>query len=98
LFPPNPTVALSATTATPGQSVSITDAAGATTYWWLSTLNVLQGASGGVPVQRESQSQSLTRRAGRSLPCPMRRLCQRPTAMGSSPRRLYQGASPFRPR
>ena len=47
LFPPNPTVALSATTATPGQSVSISDAAGATTYWWLSTLNVLQGALGG---------------------------------------------------
>jgi hypothetical protein len=46
-FPPNPTVALSATTATPGQSVSIADAAGATTYWWLSTLNVLQGALGG---------------------------------------------------
>ena len=46
-FPPNPTVALSATTATPGQSVSISDAAGATTYWWLSTLNVLQGALGG---------------------------------------------------
>ncbi len=46
-FPPNPTVALSATTATPGQSVSITDALGATTYWWLSTLNVLQGALGG---------------------------------------------------
>ena len=47
LFPPNPTVALSATTATPGQSVSISDAAGASTYWWLSTLNVLQGALGG---------------------------------------------------
>ena len=47
LFPPNPTVALSATTATPGQSVSITDATGASTYWWLSTLNVLQGALGG---------------------------------------------------
>ena len=47
LFPPNPTVALSATTATPGQSVSISDAVGATTYWWLSTLNVLQGALGG---------------------------------------------------
>ncbi len=47
LFPPNPTVALSATTATPGQSVSISDAVGATTYWWLATLNVLQGALGG---------------------------------------------------
>ena len=47
LFPPNPTLALSATTATPGQSVSVSDAAGASTYWWLSTLNVLQGALGG---------------------------------------------------
>jgi hypothetical protein len=47
LFPPNPTVALSVTTATPGQSVSINDAVGASTYWWLSTLNVLQGALGG---------------------------------------------------
>ena len=46
-FPPNPTVALSTTTATPGQSVSVADAAGASTYWWLSTLNVLQGALGG---------------------------------------------------
>ena len=27
--------------------MSISDAAGATTYWWLSTLNVLQGALGG---------------------------------------------------
>ena len=47
LFPPNPTVALSATTASPGQSVSVSDATGASTYWWLATLNVLQGALGG---------------------------------------------------
>jgi hypothetical protein len=47
LFPPNPTVALSAPTASPGQTVSISDAAGASTYWWLATLNVLQGALGG---------------------------------------------------
>jgi hypothetical protein len=46
-FPSNPTVALSATTASPGQNVSLSDAAGATTYWWLATLNVLQSALGG---------------------------------------------------
>jgi hypothetical protein len=51
-FPPNPTVALSASTADPGQTVSVSDAAGASTYWWLATLNVLQsslGSSGGAP-------------------------------------------------
>lgn len=52
LFPPNPTLALSATTADPNQTVSVSDAAGATTYWWLATLDVLQsslGSSGGAP-------------------------------------------------
>lgn len=52
VFPPNPTLALSASTADPGQTVSVSDAAGATTYWWLATLNVLQsslGSSGGSP-------------------------------------------------
>jgi Bacterial Ig domain len=46
LFPPNPTLALSASTADPGQTVSVSDAAGATTYWWLATLDVLQSALG----------------------------------------------------
>jgi Bacterial Ig domain len=46
VFPPNPTLALSATTADPNQSVSVSDAASATTYWWLATLNVLQSSLG----------------------------------------------------
>jgi hypothetical protein len=44
LFPPNPTLALSTTSASPGQVVSVSDASGATAYWWLATLNVLQAA------------------------------------------------------
>jgi hypothetical protein len=50
VFPPNPTLALSASIADPNQTVSMSDAAGATTYWWLATLDVLQsslGSSGG---------------------------------------------------
>ncbi len=46
-LPPNPTLALSASTAVPNQTVSISDAAGATTYWWLPTLAALQAALGG---------------------------------------------------
>jgi Bacterial Ig domain len=46
LFPPNPTVTLSTSTATPNQTVSVSDAMGATTYWWASTLGVLQSALG----------------------------------------------------
>ena len=46
LFPSNPTLALSASKAVPNQTVSVSDAAGATTYWWLSTLGVLQSSLG----------------------------------------------------
>jgi hypothetical protein len=49
LIPPNPTLALSANTATPGQVVNVSDAPGATTYWWLSTVSGLQGLLGGAP-------------------------------------------------
>jgi hypothetical protein len=49
LLPPNPTLALSASTAVPHQTVSVSDATGASTYWWVSTLAALQaGLSGGV--------------------------------------------------
>ena len=44
LFPPNPTLALSTTSASPNQVVSVSDAPGATSYWWLATLNVLESA------------------------------------------------------
>jgi hypothetical protein len=46
-LPPNPTLALSASTAVPNQTVSVSDSSGATTYWWLSTLATLQAALGG---------------------------------------------------
>jgi hypothetical protein len=52
VFPLSPTLALSATTATPGQVVHVSDAPGATTYWWMSTLGRLAsllGAGSGPP-------------------------------------------------
>jgi hypothetical protein len=42
-----PTVAVSPTTATPGSTVSLSDADGATTYWWLATLAYLEGLLSG---------------------------------------------------
>jgi Bacterial Ig domain len=46
-LPSNPTLALSASSAVPNQTVSVSDVSGATTYWWLSTLATLQAALGG---------------------------------------------------
>jgi hypothetical protein len=46
LIPPSPTLALSATTATPRQVVDVSDVPGATTYWWLSTVTSLEGLLG----------------------------------------------------
>jgi hypothetical protein len=46
-LPPNPTVALSASTTVPNQTVSVSDAPGSTTYWWLPTLAALQPTLGG---------------------------------------------------
>ncbi len=43
-FPPNPTLSLSTSTAVPNQTVSVSDASGATTYWWLSTLDTLESS------------------------------------------------------
>jgi hypothetical protein len=45
-LPPSPTVALSAGFVLPNQTVSISDMPGATTYWWLATLDVLESALG----------------------------------------------------
>ncbi len=67
IFPPNPTVALSASTAVPNQTVSVSDAPGASTYWWLATLNVLQsllGTGSGTP----SVKVTLVDMNGRSVP------------------------------
>jgi hypothetical protein len=43
----NPTVAVAPTAAAPGSTVSLSDAAGATTYWWLATLAYLEGILSG---------------------------------------------------
>lgn len=49
VFPPNPTIALSASSVTAGQAVTVSDAPGATTYWWLATLSALGALLGGGP-------------------------------------------------
>jgi hypothetical protein len=46
-FPPNPTLALSTSVATRGQFVSVSDAPGAKTFWWLATLVSLYANLGG---------------------------------------------------
>jgi hypothetical protein len=47
IFPPAPTLALSAKKGTPGQTVSVSDASGNTSYWWVSTLQALESLLGG---------------------------------------------------
>ncbi len=47
LLPPAPTLALSASTAAPGQKVIVSEAPGAKTHWWLATLTSLLGLLGG---------------------------------------------------
>ncbi|MBV8461926.1 MAG: hypothetical protein JO368_01430 [Acidimicrobiales bacterium] len=47
LFPPAPTLALGASTTTTGSTVTVADAPGATTFWWLSTLLALESLLGG---------------------------------------------------
>jgi hypothetical protein len=46
-FPPDGTLALKPKTPAPGGVVKVADAPGATTYWWLATLAVLEGDLGG---------------------------------------------------
>jgi hypothetical protein len=46
-FPPNPTIAFSVKKATPGQQVTVSDAPGATRYWWGATLASLEALLGG---------------------------------------------------
>jgi len=46
-FPPDPTVALSPSTAIKGRTVKISDAPGAKTYWWLATLASLYASLAG---------------------------------------------------
>lgn len=40
-LPPSPTLALSAKKVVPGQTVTVSDAPGSTTFWWISTLAAL---------------------------------------------------------
>jgi hypothetical protein len=47
LFPPKPTLSLPALIVHQNQTVPVSDAKGATTYWWLSTLNALESALAG---------------------------------------------------
>jgi hypothetical protein len=47
LIPPNPTLVLSAKKTTPGATVTVSDAPGATTYWWVATLVSLEALLSG---------------------------------------------------
>jgi hypothetical protein len=40
-------LALSSTSLTPGETVTVSDKTGATTFWWLATLNALEADEGG---------------------------------------------------
>ena len=68
VFPPNPTVALSTSRADPNQTVSISDAAGTTTYWWLATLEVLESSLGGSSGTSPSVNVTVVDSKGRSVP------------------------------
>lgn len=46
-LPPSPTLAVSPTSASPGQTVTVSDAANASTYWWVQTLASLEALLGG---------------------------------------------------
>jgi hypothetical protein len=71
IFPPNPTVALSTSIALPNKTVSLSDAAGATTYWWLATLDVLESALGpGSSGSPPTVAVSLIDQFGRSVAAP----------------------------
>ena len=48
-LPPNPTLAVSPKDVSIGQTVTVSDKPGATTYWWLATLASLEGDLGGTP-------------------------------------------------
>ena len=69
-LPPNPTLALSTTTAVPGQTVSVSTPPGATTFWWLPTLAALQAALGGGASSPATVSVSLVDPKGNSVPLP----------------------------
>jgi hypothetical protein len=53
LLPPDPTLALSAKKSTAGSTVTVSDAPGNTTYWWVATLASLEAllSGGGAPAE-----------------------------------------------
>lgn len=53
LLPPEPTLVLSAKKSTPGGTVTVSDAPGNTTYWWVATLASLEAllSGGGAPAE-----------------------------------------------
>ena len=70
LLPPAPTVALSDSTAVPDQTVFLSDAAGATTYWWLATLDVLESVLGPGSGSPPTLAVNLVDMFGRSVAAP----------------------------
>ena len=67
-LPPNPTLALSTSKAAPNQKVSVSDAPGATTYWWLSTLAALEAALGGGASSPPTVTVTLVDPQGKAVP------------------------------
>lgn len=67
-LPPNPTLALSTSKAALNQTVSVSDAPGATTYWWLSTLAALEAALGGGATSPPTVTVSLVDPQGKVVP------------------------------
>jgi hypothetical protein len=70
VFPPNPTLALSTSSAVPNQTVSVSDASAASTYWWLATLDVLQSALGPGGGSPPAVTVTLVDMKGRSVAAP----------------------------
>jgi hypothetical protein len=68
LLPPNPTLGLSPTAATRGQKVDLSDASGATTYWWVPTLAKLESALGGATGSSPTVTVTLVDPKGNSVP------------------------------
>jgi hypothetical protein len=56
LLPPDPTLAFSTSISAPGQQVTVSDAPGATTYWWLATLASLETLLGGSSAPTQTMS------------------------------------------
>ena len=67
-LPPDPTVAFSTAIARPGTQVNVTDAPGATTYWWLATLAALESLLGGGSAPAVTPSVAFAAKHGTFVP------------------------------